>query len=254
MPASPMATSAAATTMGPMPSGSELDRPHADQTDRGCWSHRHRAGRDVGHRPDQQSPTEERGQPRRQAATRRQQRSPEAEAHHGQREGRKRTGSTPARSRGKRRPANCPAAAPVPAAAKAAKRSWRNAGPRSAAPRSTGAMRTWRTSGASTASGPPRLPDRRPDEERERGGDTEPGGPVGAHPLDPGGRQRLVADHGGRARPPPRRPTIPTRYTWYSASIQWIFATRCRRRARRRSPMTETGTGSASGTTPGRAR
>ena len=35
-------------------------------------------------------------------------------------------------------------------------------------------------------------------EERERGGDTEPGGPVGAHPLDAGGRQPLVADDGGQ--------------------------------------------------------
>ena len=59
-------------------------------------------------------------------------------------------------------------------------------------------MSTWRTSAASTASGPPRLPERRPDEERERGGDAEPGRPVGAHPLDPGGRQPLVADHGGQ--------------------------------------------------------
>ena len=41
-------------------------------------------------------------------------------------------------------------------------RSWRMAGPRSAVPRSTGASSTCCTSAASTASGPPRAPERRP--------------------------------------------------------------------------------------------
>ena len=198
MPASPMATSAAATTMGTMPERVELDRPHRRS-----------------YRPRMREPSAP-SWTRRRPPTRPRRPPPTSVASH---DGRRRLDASSAAPKprpttvsakaasdrthsspfsGKRRPANCPAAAPVPAAAKAAKRSWRSAGPRSAAPRSTGAMRTWRTSGASTASGPPRLPDRRPDEARERGGDAEPGRPVGAHPLDPGGRQRLVADDGGQ--------------------------------------------------------
>src|SRR3954453_5807918 len=58
--------------------------------------------------------------------------------------------------------AKSPAAAPVHADANEANLSWRRAGPRNAPPRSTGAINTWRTSAASTARGPPRLPERSP--------------------------------------------------------------------------------------------
>ncbi len=41
-------------------------------------------------------------------------------------------------------------------------RSWRSAASRSTSPRRTGASSTWLTSAASSASGPPRAPERKP--------------------------------------------------------------------------------------------
>ena len=253
MPASPMATSAAATTIGHDAERVELDRPHRDHPGRGCGSHRHRAGRDVGHRPDQQPATDERGQPRRQAATRRQQRGPEAEAHDGQRErrvgqdplqpvlGEAPTGELPGRGTGARRREGGEAQL-------AQRRSAQRGAPVDRGHEDVAHVGGLDRERPAAAARP------QAHEERERGGDTEPG------------RARRCAP--ARSRRPSARSSpmtvdstattattaIPTRYTWYSASIQWIFATRCRRRALRRSPMTETGTGSASGTTPRRAR
>ena len=212
------------------------------------------ARRDVGHRPHDEAAADEGrhpgGQPpARRHAARPRSRGPRPSSANAASES---THSSP--FSGNRRPANCPAAAPAPAAANAAKRSWRQAGPRRAAPRSIGAMSTWRTSGASTASGPPRLPERSPTKQARAAATPSQAGPSIRTVSMPAGRQLLVADDGRQDGHAPRRPTIATRYTWYSASIQWISAIRCRRRARRRSPMTETGTGIASGTTPRRAR
>ena len=63
---------------------------------------------------------------------------------------------------GRRLNASSPAMAPAVPPASTRKRNWRMAGPRRASARSTGDSRTWRTSAASTTSGPPRPPERKP--------------------------------------------------------------------------------------------
>ena len=63
---------------------------------------------------------------------------------------------------GSRRTASCPAIAPTTAPTKMPKRSCFSTGLRNALARSTGARSTWFTSAGSSASGPPRAPDRSP--------------------------------------------------------------------------------------------
>ena len=70
--------------------------------------------------------------------------------------------------------ASWPAMAPVTVPTNSRNRRRRIAGARSAAVRSTGASSTWRTSARSSASGPPKLPDRSPTATTNDASDAEP--------------------------------------------------------------------------------
>ena len=65
-----------------------------------------------------------------------------------------------------------------------AKRAWRRIGRRMAWPMSTGASSTCRTSGASMATGPPRLPDRNPNPPARAARIPSPTGQVVEQPAD----------------------------------------------------------------------
>ena len=175
----------------------ELDRPHPDHPDRGGRSHRHRAGRDVGHRPDQQSPTHQGGEPRGQTATRCHERGTEPEAHDGQREdragqdplepvlGEAPTGELPGRGTG--------AGGREDGEAQLAQRGPAQGG----SPVDRGHEHVAHVGGLDRQR-PAAAARAQPDEEGEGRRDTQPRGSVRAHPLDPGGRQSLVADDGGQ--------------------------------------------------------
>ena len=178
----------AAATTGTRPSDLEPQRPQRQITERGGGAPRD--GVDpVGHAPARAGPSPtsdatQRGR-RAPAATRA---APRGEPD--EREAGERAGGDPGRGAAghpPRRPSPRRCRRP-PAPTKARNRSWRIAGARSAVVRSTGARSTWRTSARSRASGPPRLPERRPRATAK----------AAATPIQPGTVARPRGRAGGR--------------------------------------------------------
>ena len=204
--ATPTATSTTATTTGERPERRPLERPQHELAEgRGGAERDDVRGRRRRPAPTSTTPSAvaaHRGRPKpdgdqRGAGAERHERQPGERAGADPRQGRApRSGGTRAGRRSPRR--RCPT--------KARNRSCRMAGARSAVVRSTGASSTWRTSARSRASGPPRLPERRPTATTTTPRRT----PIHAGPsledlVDLLGGERGVADRCSSRRPPPRR-------------------------------------------------